>query len=171
MVRCPPFSTSERHCADLGGGFVSSFSVASSSTSSRMGRTFCDRRRSRYLAPMSSRPIMPTNAASPPRFATPFATFAALPPGQYDGSIGLPSGRCSLKDSEAWLKDPAPAIHCSPHALRRDLMSSSESTGTHPPGSEMPHASKTRAARLGSSRRTRMSLTGSPSPTRRTGLE
>ena len=116
---------------------------------------------------MSSLPIIPTNAASPPRLATPFATFAADPPGQYVGSTPC-AGTSSLKDRDGVSSAPAPVIHCSPHAARSDLMSSSESTGTHPPGSEMPHASKTRAARLGSSRRTRMSLTGSPRPTRST---
>lgn len=52
-----------------------------------------------------------------------------------------------------------------PPAASSRRMSSSESTGRQPPGSSMPQVVNTRDARLSSSSRTRMSLTGSPRPT------
>ena len=80
IVLWPPLSTSDRHCADE----TSSPGAVCSST----GRTFCAASSDWYRLPTSSLPIMPTNAASHPRdrLAMPLHTFAALPPGQKEGS-------------------------------------------------------------------------------------
>ena len=96
----------------------------------------------------------------------PFMTFAAEPPGQYVGSGAATE---SSRGSAPSAPTAPPWIHSRAHAARRWSTSRAVATGRHPPGSSMPHASKTRAATRGSSRRTRISLTGSPRPTTRPG--
>ena len=156
IVLWPPRSTSDRHRAEA----ASSPGAVVSST----GRTFCAASSDWYRRPTSSLPTIPTNAASHPRdrLAMPLHTFAALPPGQKEGSYESFSSAVAVGT-------PAPSTHSSPHAASRRWMSASESTGRQPPGSSMPHFANTRRARSGSSRRTRMSLTGSPRPTTRPG--
>ena len=123
---------------------------------------------------------MPTKDAAPPRFATPFMTLAALPPGQYVGStraVAAVAAVAAAEDESAVEDESAasasvrapPSTHSPEHTERSFRMSSSESTGRHPPGSSMPQEANTREARATSSRRTRMSLTGSPRPTTRPG--
>ena len=89
-------------------------------------------------------------------------TFAADPPGQHSGVATETDA-----DAPSSPSSPLKSTHSPPHTASNRAMSSSASTGRHPPGSAIPHAANTRFAYDGSSRRTRTSLTGSPRPTTR----